>query len=204
MRAELAEQLAADIEKTVEDIKRSPKEVAGPYRAFRNSQDYDLWLCALTAGARIGVVNQPLMNYRVRNSSNSKGNPFETAVADAYAQLLYKERVKSDGKDSFSMVNQGKFFGNNGVDDAKYATSVNRRLRNFDRTKERVIKAKGPVKVLQLLHLLAVTFSSTWVLKLQLDNIKFRLKVRSSAKPAKKSAPADKPKTHKKGGVHLG
>lgn len=55
-------------------IRKSVWDAVGGYgegEYFRRHQDYDLWLSALEQGYRLGVIEEPLFNYRILKSSLS-------------------------------------------------------------------------------------------------------------------------------------
>ena len=73
----------------------------GGYRAFYNSEDYDMWLRILSSGHSIEVIDEPLVYYRIRSNSMSQKNMLETYYITKYQQLLYRQRVRT-GRDDFS------------------------------------------------------------------------------------------------------
>lgn len=76
------------------------KELGG-YRNFYKSQDYDLWLRMISKNYRIGILEECLLKYRVREGSITGQNMLEQFYISEYQRKLYRERVKC-GKDSFS------------------------------------------------------------------------------------------------------
>ncbi len=83
-------------------IRRKVLEDLGGYRNFPSAQDYDLWLRMLTAGYKIGVLDEYLIYYRIRQSSISLKNRYRQFLMAEYAKRLYRERKQKNGKDSFS------------------------------------------------------------------------------------------------------
>lgn len=81
------------------------------YRKFASAQDYDLWLRLLTSGYKIGVLDEPLIYYRVRENGISSMNYYKQFLFAKYARTLYRERKKRGGKDSFSEKNMKKYIG---------------------------------------------------------------------------------------------
>lgn len=76
----------------------------GGYREFYNSEDYDMWLRMLSAGYRIGILEEYVIYYRIRQTSMSMRNKLESYYITKYQQDLYWERVRT-GSDSFSLEN---------------------------------------------------------------------------------------------------
>ena len=83
-------------------IKTEVMRNLGGYREFYNSEDYDMWLRVLSAGFKIGVMDDYVVYYRIRQTSMSLKNRLETYYITKYQQQLYWERKKT-GKDSFSI-----------------------------------------------------------------------------------------------------
>ena len=89
-------------------IRRSALESVGGYRDFRKSQDYDLWLRMQSAGFTFHIINEYLLQYRVRESSLSLENPLQRYYITKYQKKLYRERLKH-GTDSFSKANLHRY-----------------------------------------------------------------------------------------------
>lgn len=85
-------------------VRTSVLQMLGGYRAFYNSEDYDMWLRILSAGYSIGVLKDYVIFYRVRQGSMSLKNRLETYYITKYQQILYRERVKT-GKDTYTPEN---------------------------------------------------------------------------------------------------
>ncbi|MGB4588329.1 MAG: glycosyltransferase [Clostridiaceae bacterium] len=88
------------------------------YRAFPMSVDYDLWLRVLTAGYKIGVLDEPLIYYRVRKASISHKDKLKLYLVIEYEHALYRDRL-ANGKDSFSTEALDRFLHENGYHDEK-------------------------------------------------------------------------------------
>jgi glycosyltransferase involved in cell wall biosynthesis len=58
-------------------------EVGGFDESFRHATDWDCWIRMIFAGSRVGLVNEPLAEYRVRETSlaSDRGRQFEGYVA---------------------------------------------------------------------------------------------------------------------------
>ncbi len=79
------------------------------YRELVPVEDYDLWLRMLTASYRIGILNEPLIQYRIRENGISMTNRYRQFIMNKYAKRLFKERKKYGGKDSFSEENKNRY-----------------------------------------------------------------------------------------------
>ena len=79
------------------------------YRELVPVEDYDLWLRMLTASYRIGILNEPLIQYRIRENGISMTNRYRQFIMNKYAKILFKERKKYGGKDSFSEENKNRY-----------------------------------------------------------------------------------------------
>lgn len=77
-------------------------EQAGGYRDFPCSQDLDLWFRMAEAGCRFYMINAPLLKYRVTNKSTTSTRWFQQHLTEHYIYELSIERLKNNGKDSFS------------------------------------------------------------------------------------------------------
>lgn len=104
-------------------VKRSVIKEMGGYRPFINSEDYDLWLRIIEGGYKIGIINEPLIQYRLRKNSASIGRQLEQFYIAEYVRQLYYERKKYGGTDSFSIESMYKFLRSkkiNGMKKQKY------------------------------------------------------------------------------------
>lgn len=99
-------------------VKTEVMRALGGYREFYNSEDYDMWLRIMSAGYKIGIMDDYLIYYRIRQSSMSLKNKLETYYITKYQQELYKERIKT-GKDSFSVESFKSYMLKKNISDAK-------------------------------------------------------------------------------------
>ena len=81
-------------------VKREVYIELGGYRNLNRVEDYDFLLRALTHGFNLGILNEPLLRYRVRSNSISRTNLLEQYLGTLYCKKLYKERLKKN-KDSY-------------------------------------------------------------------------------------------------------
>ncbi|MCI8643716.1 MAG: glycosyltransferase [Lachnospiraceae bacterium] len=86
-------------------MKRDLFETTGGYRELVPAEDYDLWLRMLTLEYKIGVLDEPLIYYRLRNNGISMSNNYKQFLLVNYVKGLYRERRKNKGTDSFSEEN---------------------------------------------------------------------------------------------------
>lgn len=93
------------------------------YRDFYNSEDYDMWLRILSSGYKIGILEEPLIFYRIRKSSMSLKNTLETFYITKYQQKLYKERIRN-GRDSFSEENLKSYIQSKNINEKKVKAFV--------------------------------------------------------------------------------
>lgn len=89
-------------------IKRSVIESLNGYRNFPSSQDYDLWLRVLSENYKIGILDEPLLFYRIRTNSISNKDKYKQYLIKQYQKKLYFERKKY-GSDKFSEENLSRF-----------------------------------------------------------------------------------------------
>lgn len=74
----------------------------GGYRNFRTSQDYDLWLRALSAGYKIKIMDDILFDYRINTHNISSKKGLEQFETSNYQRKLYYLRKKRNGEDNYS------------------------------------------------------------------------------------------------------
>lgn len=94
------------------------------YRSFEASQDYDLWLRALTSNYHISILDETLLYYRIRRSSISNSNPFKQYLFNQYAKNLYRQRLKHIN-DDFSKENLERYLKDKGFFNEKRVKKFN-------------------------------------------------------------------------------
>lgn len=99
-------------------IKSKVLKSLGGYRNFFNSEDLDLWLRLTENGYKIGILDEPLVLYRIRSNSASVGRQLEQFYVTKYIIALHYERVKN-GYDSFSEANLTKFIESRNLSESK-------------------------------------------------------------------------------------
>lgn len=102
------------------------KELSG-YRDFKAAQDYDLWLRMITQGYSIGIIEEELIYYRIRQDSIGIKNAFFQRIMAEYIQSLYRERKKNKSfTDSHSSEMQKKFLELMKYDNEKEKSKYNK------------------------------------------------------------------------------
>lgn len=94
-------------------VKKSVIEKLNGYRKFKTSEDYDLWLRILTYGYRIGIIDEPLIYYRIRKEGMSKSDRYGQYLISEYQKKLYNDREKY-GYDNFTEENLENYLIENG------------------------------------------------------------------------------------------
>jgi GT2 family glycosyltransferase len=75
-------------------IRRGPFLEAGGFdESFRWATDWDCWIRMIFASSRVGMVNQPLAEYRVRETSLASNR---TRQFEGYVAVLEKATLRSD------------------------------------------------------------------------------------------------------------
>ena len=83
--------------------KTSMMRELGGYREFYKVEDYDMWLRVLSAGYKMGVLDDYVIFHRIRKGMTHQ-NRLETYYIAEYQKRLYRERLRN-GTDSFSVEN---------------------------------------------------------------------------------------------------
>lgn len=109
-------------------IKADVLKEAGGYREIESAEDYDLWLRLLTKKKKIGIIETPLIYYRIRHDSIGQKNNYLQRLKTEYVQLLFCERQHS-GTDSYSKEHEAFFLKENGYGNIykqmQYISSMN-------------------------------------------------------------------------------
>lgn len=104
-------------------MKKSCFEAVGGYRDFPCAQDYDLWLRLHDKGYKVGIVEEVLLQYRIRSGSVTNKKRVQQFYTQVYARKLSKER-KESLNDTYSMENYEKFMKKNRVYDQDYKDEI--------------------------------------------------------------------------------
>lgn len=99
-------------------FKRELIDKTGFYRNVKTIEDYDLWLRFLSKGARIGLLNESLILYRIRSNSISSNNRYRQILSTQFLQNeYYAGRINEE-----NLVNRlDAWMQRNGVDNSKLA-----------------------------------------------------------------------------------
>ncbi len=124
----------------------------GNYRLFPTSQDYDLWLRAISANLCFYNIETPLLKYRVRDKSISNSNPRKQYLIRRYIKKMYKERMKK-GKDSFSVNDLSKYLKRKKADNHKKNVNFKKSIIFYDKAKK-ALKSK---KILTFFYFLMLS-----------------------------------------------
>lgn len=116
-------------------IKTKVIKQLGGYRPLLNSEDFDLWLRIVDRGYKIGILNEYLLEYRIRSNSASIGRQLEQYYTTKYIITLDNERKKT-GKDSFSLNNQKKF-----LDSCDFSEAAEKKLKKSDEAVKKALYA---------------------------------------------------------------
>lgn len=93
----------------------------GGYREVVPAEDHDLWLRVISKGGKIGILDKPLLKYRISDSSISKSSAMKMWYTDEYVISLYRERKKNN-EDSFSLDGLSKYLEAKGCNSAEKQT----------------------------------------------------------------------------------
>lgn len=100
-------------------IKKQVIDTLGGYRKFDVSQDYDLWLRLVSNNYNIGLLNKPLIYYRIRVNAISSQKSYMQFVTAKYIRQLYAERLSNNNVDSYTYDNYIEYLKSNDVFDSK-------------------------------------------------------------------------------------
>lgn len=106
-------------------MRRSLFEELNGYRNFECSQDYDFLLRMMTKDKNIYLLDEKLIDYRVRENSISTSRAFKQYLIANYIKSLYYERNRNSGNDSFSNENLNDYLIRNklATDELKFKKS---------------------------------------------------------------------------------
>lgn len=104
-------------------MSRDAFDKVGGYRNFPCSQDYDLWLRFFESGSKMHLIDEELVQYRLRENSIGQSNWVKQMVTAWYIQNLHKERIRYRC-DSFSQKSYKEFLELNGVFNDEYMKKI--------------------------------------------------------------------------------
>lgn len=119
----------------------------GGYRDLKNSEDFDLWLRMIDAGYKLGILNEYLLEYRIRSTSASVERRLEQYIINKYVIKLMTERKKY-GYDTFSLESQESYLKAANITDKK-----KRRFEIANREIERALMCLYDHKIVGLIFL---------------------------------------------------
>lgn len=146
------------------------KDVKG-YRDFRSSQDYDLWLRIITEGYKIGILDEPLLYYRVRANSISKSNKYKQYLYNRYQKSLYIKR-KEKGIDDFTKDNLNFFLGKFKYFDVNYRERFNKAFVKLDKG---IIKIKKKKFFIGSILIFSAIISHKEIANCFKDNLRYQI-----------------------------
>lgn len=117
------------------------KELGG-YREIASVEDYDLWLRMLTFRKKIGIIDRPLLYYRIRSDSIGRKDNLLQRLMTEYVQRLYLERKKK-GKDSYSNRNIQIFLETQKYSNIKEKQKYNTAVRNMEEGLQNLRNRRG-------------------------------------------------------------
>lgn len=122
-------------------FRREIFERVGGYRNFPCAQDQDLWIRMAENGCKFAYIDYVLLHYRIRNNSISQSKRYKQFLTIYYIKLLMRERMRNQGKDSFSVANYNAFIDKH----MKNAAS-------FDEAREHLLLAKNSAGIQKIYH----------------------------------------------------
>ena len=142
--------------------KRKVFEKYGKYYNLSISEDYELYLRLLYNGVKFGMLNEPLLKYRIRKDSLSRNKIYKTRLAFQYINSNYKFCMKKK-EYSFDLEKYNKYINSNfEIDEKKFCYAIDglKRIRDIN----------NPYKKLK--HIVDVVIKSPiWSLTLVFENI---------------------------------
>ncbi|WP_372663315.1 glycosyltransferase [Cohnella sp.] len=90
------------------------------YRSIKSAEDYDLWLRLLTSGYKIGIINRPLISYRLRANGILRSDKFGQHLSTQYVKQLYKFRKNKKNIDPFSEEDMKAYLEEHGYFNVEY------------------------------------------------------------------------------------
>lgn len=94
-------------------LKAEVLKAAGGYREINSVEDYDLWLRLLSENKKIGIIQYPLIYYRIRHDGIGRKDNYLQRIMTEYVQFLFYERILHS-YDSYSEQGKALFLKENG------------------------------------------------------------------------------------------
>ena len=130
-------------------FRRQDVVAIGKYRNFPASQDLDLWLRIIDSGGKLGIIDKPLMKYRVSTMSITVGSPYKQWLCNKYIRKLSKERRKCN-IDSYSYDKLQEYLHIKGCFNKVSAEKFKQGMTAF-RSSRNELKKRRYLKALELL-----------------------------------------------------
>ncbi len=140
----------------------------GGYRNFPCSQDADLWLRLQEVNCKFYRIGCPLLKYRVNTRSISQKNWFRQRLTWYYIFNLSVERLKTGGRDSYSLNDYNDKMQEQGVDDAKSEAKLRKSYFYLQ-------KGQSSNRIYRLLYRV-LAFLSHPILRQYVYNVKYKKK----------------------------
>lgn len=122
-------------------MKKKSVESIGLYRNFPVTQDGDLWFRAIDAGLTIGILDEPLIYYRINSNSVSFMRAYRQVVIAKYISELSIQR-KKNGVDTFSQEELKLFLDKYQVDNEGKAEAFRVARVKFENGRVKIKKLK--------------------------------------------------------------
>ena len=145
-------------------FRREVIESVGGYRNFKAAQDYDLLLRLLIQNVNIYIINEPLLFYRVRNSSITQKNIAVQRAYQLYALKLYRNRGE------YSEMDRENFFIKH-----HFYTSIQQENYNkaYKKYKESILEFKNGKKIAALNSILSAIYFHREILVFMIHSLIF-------------------------------
>ncbi|MCK1981939.1 MULTISPECIES: glycosyltransferase [Peribacillus] len=147
-------------------MRRSVFEKLKGYRNFECSQDYDFLLRMITSDYKILLIDEKLIQYRVRANSITISKAFKQHLIAEYIKMLYLERKKNK-QDSFSIKKLESYLNeNNSPKKSEEFLNSQLKIEELKRSKKIFVKFS---------KMLSCLFYSSYSRKLLLNVLFFKL-----------------------------
>lgn len=111
-------------------MRKSMVERLGGYRNFASAQDYDFWLRMITDSVRFGVINEKLLQFRIRAGSVTGTKRLNQYLNEQYSRILYRQRLER-GEDDFSEEALEQFLIKHRYYDKPYVAKENKLMQRY-------------------------------------------------------------------------
>ncbi|WP_182102087.1 glycosyltransferase [Niallia taxi] len=150
-------------------MRRELFENLNGYRDFECSQDYDFLLRAISNNYQMLLIDDKLINYRVRKNSITTAKAFKQFLIAKYIKKLYKQRRLSNNIDDFSKKNLDHYLHINNYESSFHKEKYNNSLKKFNQ-----IKSAGTT-VSRMVSLINCFFYSSYSREILFNYLRYRL-----------------------------